>query len=78
MSSEGSTGLDGCARGEAEIGVVPVVVPFVTLGLRAFLAVVARRPLWRLPVFFVVAGAPDSGSGGLLSSAGFVFLGTDE
>ena len=57
--------------------VVPAVVPFVAVSLRDFLAVVARRPLWRLPGFFVAAGAPDSGDGRLLSSTVFVFLGTD-
>ena len=35
----------------------------VPLGLRGFLAVVARRGVWRLPVFFVVAGAAASGTG---------------
>jgi hypothetical protein len=29
--------------------------------LRGFFAVVARRGVWRLPVFFVAAGASDSG-----------------
>jgi len=29
--------------------------------LRGFFAVAARRGVWRLPVLFVVAAAPDSG-----------------
>jgi hypothetical protein len=33
----------------------------VSLGLRGFFAVLARRGVWRLPVFFVAAGALDSG-----------------
>jgi hypothetical protein len=63
VSSEGSTDSDGSACGDAEICVVLAAVSFVAIGLRGFLAVVARRPLWRLPAFFVVAGAPDSGDG---------------
>ena len=39
------------------------LVSFVPLGLRGFFAVVARRGVWRLPVFFVAAGASDSGEG---------------
>ena len=35
----------------------------VSLGLRGFFAVVARPGGWRLFVFFVAAGAPDSGDG---------------
>jgi hypothetical protein len=34
---------------------------FVPLGLRGLFAVVARRGVWRLPVFFVEAGASESG-----------------
>jgi hypothetical protein len=48
----------------------------VPLGLRGLFVVVARRGVWRLPVFFVVAGAPDSGDGWFISSAVFVFFGT--
>ena len=48
----------------------------VPLGLRGFFAVVARRGVWRLPVFFVEAGASDSGEGLFISSAVFVFFGT--
>lgn len=43
-------------------------------GLRGFLAVVARRGVWRLPVFFVVTGASEPGSGSFESFA--VFFGT--
>ena len=39
------------------------LVSLVSLGLRGFFAVVARRGVWRLSVFFVVAGAADSGEG---------------
>ncbi len=35
----------------------------VPLDLRGFFAVVARRGVWRLPVFFAAAGAPDAGEG---------------
>ena len=45
-------------------------------GLRGFFVVVARRGGWRLPVFFVEAGASDSGEGLFISSAVFVFFGT--
>jgi hypothetical protein len=40
--------------------VVRSLVPF---GLRGCFAVVTRRCVRRLPVFFVEAGAPDSGEG---------------
>lgn len=35
----------------------------VPLDLRGLFAVVARRGVWPLLVFFVAAGAPDSGNG---------------
>ena len=35
----------------------------VTLVRLGFFAVVARRGVWRLPVFFVEAGASESGEG---------------
>jgi hypothetical protein len=35
----------------------------VPLDLRGLFAVVARRGVWRFPVFLVAAGAPDSGNG---------------
>jgi len=35
----------------------------VTFGLRGFFVAVARRGVWRFPVFFVAAGAADSGEG---------------
>ena len=63
MSSDGSADSDGSACGDAEIFVVPAVVCFVVVGLRGFLAVVARRPAWRLPGFLVVSSAPDSVAG---------------
>ena len=61
-SSEGSADTDiTSARGDAEMCAVRSLASFVPLGLRGFFAVVARRGAWRLPVFFVVAGGPDSG-----------------
>ena len=48
------------ACGEAEICEVRLLL---SLGFRGFFAVVARRGAWRLPVFFVAAGASDSGEG---------------
>ena len=45
----------GCIRGVADVALD-------ALGLRGFFAVVARRVAWRLPVFFVVAGACESGA----------------
>jgi hypothetical protein len=39
------------------------LVTLVPLALRGFFAVLARRGVWRLPVFFVAAGASDSGEG---------------
>ena len=48
------------ACGEVEMCAVRSLV---SLGLRGFFAVVARRGVWRLPVFFVAAGAADSGEG---------------
>jgi hypothetical protein len=43
--------------------------------LRDFFAMVVRRGAWRLPVFFGVAGASDSGEGWFKSSV-FFFFGT--
>jgi hypothetical protein len=48
------------AFGEAEMCAVRSLL---SLGFRGFFAVVARRGGWRLPVFFVAAGASDSGEG---------------
>src|SRR4029434_850874 len=63
VSSEGSNDSDGFACGDAEICVVPAIVSFVAVVLRGFFAVIARRRIWRLLVFFVVAAAPDSEDG---------------
>ncbi len=52
------------------------LVSLVALGLRGFFAVVARRGAWRLLVFFVVAGASESGAVWFVSSLDFVFFGT--
>jgi hypothetical protein len=52
------------------------LVTLVPLGLRGFFAVVVRRGVWRLPVFFVATGAPDSVEGRFVSSAVFDFFGT--
>ena len=61
MSSEGSKDRDvTSACGDAEMCAVGSVV---SLGFRGFFAVLARRGVWRLPVFFVVARALDSGEG---------------
>ena len=51
-------------------------VSFVPLGLLGFFVAAARRGVWRFPVFFVVAGASDSGDGGSMFSAFFFFFGT--
>ena len=51
------------ACGDAEMWAVRSLASLVPLGLRGFFAVVARRGVWRLPVFFVAAGASDSGEG---------------
>jgi hypothetical protein len=64
------------AFGDAEMCAVRSLASLVPLGLRGFFAVVARRGGWRLPVFFVEAGASDSGEGLFISSAVFVFFGT--
>ena len=64
MSSEGSLDTavtSGC--GEWEMCIGAAFLSRVPLGLRGFLAVVARRGVWRLPVFLVVAGAAESGAG---------------
>jgi hypothetical protein len=62
-SSEGSPGLDGSADGNAEICANRSARSFVTVALRGFLAVAARRPLRPLPVFFVMLGPSDSAGG---------------
>ena len=60
-SSETSAEVAGSVCGDSEIcAVVPAVVCLGGVTLRGFLAVVVRRPLWRLPVFFVGAGAPSA------------------
>jgi len=64
------------AFGDAEMCAVRSLASLVPLGLRGFFAVVARRGGWRLPVFFVEAGASDSGEGLFISWAVFVFFGT--
>ena len=77
VSSETSPEIAGSAGGDIEMcAVVPAIVSFRDVTLRGFLAVVARRPLWRLPVFFGGAGASDVEDACFLSSALFVFLGT--
>ena len=76
-SSEGSPDVSvGLACGDVEIFVVLPVLSLAAAGLRGFLTVVERRSLWRLPLFFVAAGAPDS-AGGSLFSIFLVFFGTD-
>jgi hypothetical protein len=63
-SSAGSpdTGAtSGC--GDAEMCAARSVASLVPLGVRGFFAVVARLGVWRLPVFFVGAVAPDFGDG---------------
>jgi hypothetical protein len=47
----------------------------VSLGFRVFFPAVARRGVWRLPLFFVAVGASDSGEG-FTSSSVFFFFGT--
>jgi hypothetical protein len=64
------------AGGEAEMCEVCSLAPFFPLGLRGFFAVVACRGVWRLPAFFVAAGASESGEGRFIFSAVFVFFGT--
>ena len=48
------------ARGEAEIRAFCLVGSF---GFPGFFPAVARRGVWRLPVFFVVAAPSDPGAG---------------
>jgi len=61
VSSERSPDVAGFGFGDAEIcAVVPAIVSLVVAFLRGFLAVVTRRPLWRLAAFFVGACPPDS------------------
>jgi hypothetical protein len=77
VSSETSPEIAGSAGGDIEMcAVVPAIVSFPDVTLRGFLAVLARRPLWRLSVFFGGAGASDVEDACFLSSALFVFLGT--
>ena len=47
---------------------------FIPLGLRGFFAVVARGGVWRLPVFFVAAGASDVWRGLIYVFGSFLFL----
>jgi hypothetical protein len=62
LSSEGSAEMGVTSVcGDAEMRAVRSLACFVPVGLRAFFVVVARRGVWRLPVFFVAAGASDSG-----------------
>ena len=51
------------AFGEVEMCAVRSLASFIPLGFRGFFAVVARCGIWRLPVFFVAAGASGSGEG---------------
>ena len=51
------------AGGDAEMRAVCSFESFVPLGLRGFFAVATRGGVWRLPVFFVAAGAAESGEG---------------
>jgi len=51
------------AFGDAEMCAVRSLASLVPLGLRGFFAVVARRGVWRLSVFFVAVAASDSGEG---------------
>ena len=51
------------ACGAAEMCAGRLLASLVPLGFRGFFPVVARRGVWRLPVFFVAAGASDSGEG---------------
>ena len=61
VSSGSSPDVAGFCCGDAEIcAVVPAIVSLLVASLRGFLAVVARRPLWRLSAFFFGAGPPDS------------------
>lgn len=77
VSSKTSAEIAGSAGGDAEMcAVVPAIVSFRDVTLRGFLAVLARRPLWRLSVFFAGAGVSDVEDACFLSSALFVFLGT--
>ena len=49
--------------GDGEMCAVRSLETFIPLGLRGIFAVATRDGVWRLPVFFVAAGAPDSGDG---------------
>jgi hypothetical protein len=63
-SSEGSPDIAvTSACGDAEMCAVCLLASLVPLGLRGFFAVVARRDVWRLLFFFLVADAPESGEG---------------
>lgn len=62
MSSETSPDrIVTSACGEAEICAGCSVASFILLGLCGFFAVVGRLGVWRLPVFFVLAAARESG-----------------
>jgi hypothetical protein len=61
VSSDGSADMGApFACGDAEMCAVRSLA---SLDLLGFFAVVARRGIWRLPVFFVEAGASDFGDG---------------
>jgi hypothetical protein len=62
--------------GEVEMCAIRSLASFVPLALRGFFAVGARRGVWRLPFFFVGAGAADCGNDGFTSPVVFVFFGT--
>jgi len=63
-SSEGSSGTGvTSARGDGEMCAVCLLETFVPLGLRGVFAVATRGGVCRLPVFFVAAGAAESGEG---------------
>ena len=64
------------AGGDSEMCAVCLLEFFVPLGLRGFFAVIARGDVWRLPIFFLADGAPDSGEGRFMLSAVFGFFGT--
>ena len=51
------------ARGDGEMCAVCSLETFVPLGLRGVFAVATRGGVCRLPVFFVAAGAAESGEG---------------
>ena len=64
MSSDGSPDIDvASVCGDAEMCAGRSRAYFVPFGLRGFFVAVARRGVWRLLVFFVIAGASNSGEG---------------